>query len=329
MRIAEAGAGNPHPAGRRRQTDRRPASNQINVASERQRLSWRGKSALALFGTHLTLLFFSPIPPIHKGSLWSYALAYLAVVFGALELGRWTGSLQKRWAGLTPGARIALAAGTTLWFLMLGLLIRGSSPELYARWAREEGVWEPLTVLSYLAGGLAVLAAARLRAGAEQNHLRLIGSTYLLVAAEEMDYFGIFGGFIGRIDGIYVGSPHDLLRLWSHGSLGPLVAIAVVASALAAVGILWWRGYLQPVRMLRLLTSPAALWLLLGAALIAAGAADDADLWRLPIGPSGLEELLELTGALCILTFGLEVTARAVTASRSQSAGAESASEAA
>jgi hypothetical protein len=278
---------------------------------------------------HLTLLFLPPIPPIHKGSLWSYALAYLAVVFGALELRRWTVTLGKRWAGLTPATRVALAAGTVLWLVMLGLLIRAGAPELYARWAREEGVWEPLTVLTYITGGLAVLGAARLRKEAEQNHLRLIGAAYLLVAAEEMDYFGIFGGFIGRIDGIYVGSPHDLLRLWSHGSLAPLVAVAVFGAALAAAGILWWRGYLQPVRMLRLLTSPVALWLLLGAALIAVGAVDDADLWRMPIGPSGLEELLELAGALCILTFGLEVSARAAPPSGSPSIVAESTSEAA
>lgn len=313
MKIAEAGAGSSRSgAGSvRRQTDTRPRATRLDTESAHARVSWRGRSALGLFGLHITLLFFPPVPPLLKGSLWSYVIAYLAVVFGALELRRWAVPLVARWAALTPGTRTALAAGAALWLVMLGLLVRGISPELFARWSREEGVWEPLTVLTYLAGGLVMLGAARLKQEAERNHLRLIGAAFLLVAAEEMDYFGIFGGFIGRIDGVYVGSPHDLLRLWSQGLLGPLVAIALFATLLAAVGILWWRGYLQPVRLLRLLTSRVALWLLLGAVLIGLGAADDAGIWHLPIGQPTLEELLELTGALCVLAFGLEVAARA------------------
>jgi hypothetical protein len=332
VKIAEAGAtsSRSRASGVRRQTDSRSSFTQLKPEREQPRLSWRGRIALGLFGTHLTLLFFPPIPPIVKGSLWSYVLAYLAVVFGALELRLWVVPLAKRWAALTPGTRAALAAGTALWMVMLGLLVRASSPALYARWVREEGVWEPLTVLAYIAGGLTVLGAARLKNVAERNHLRLIGAVYLLIAAEEMDYFGIFGGFIGRIDGIYVGSPHDLLRLWSHGLLGPLVAVAVLATLLTAAGILWWRGYLQPARLVRELTSPAALWLLLGAALIGVGAADDAGIWHLPVGEPALEELLEFAGALCVLTFGLEVTSRAaLRPGRTRSTAAETASEAA
>ena len=322
MKIAEAGAGNSRSdAGS--VPDSWPKATRFNAESGHPRISWRGRSALGLFGLHMTLLFFPPVPPILKGSFWSYVLAYLAVVFGTLELRRWAVPLVARWAALTPGTRAALAAGATLALVMLGLLVRGILPELYARWSREEGVWEPLTVLSYLAGGLAVLGAARLKQEAERNHLRLIGAAFLLVAAEEMDYFGIFGGFIGRIDGIYVGSPHDLLRLWSHGMLGPLAAIALFATLLAAVGILWWRGYLQPARLLRLLTSRAALWLLLGAVLIGVGAADDAGIWHLPTGQPALEEQLEFTGAICVLAFGLEVAARAAIAAPQSWTGSE------
>jgi hypothetical protein len=45
--------------------------------------------------------------------------------------------------------------------VVLGVVVRRVRPELLARWAREEGVWEPLTVFGYLAGGLIVIGSAR------------------------------------------------------------------------------------------------------------------------------------------------------------------------
>jgi hypothetical protein len=285
-----------------------------------RRLTWRGRGALALAGVHVALLFLPPIPPDIKGSLWSYLLAYAAVVLAALELRGSAVPLAQRWHSQTAAVRVLLACGAILWLLALGLAMRALVPALYVRWAAEEGVFEPLTLFAYISGGLIVLAAARLHAAAEQRHLRLVGAGFLLLAIEEIDYFGVFGGIIGRIDGVYVGSPHDLINLWSEGLLSVSVGVALAGVALAIAGTLWWRGYLQPLRLLRMLRSPATLWLLAAAVFIGLGAMDDLGL-RL-LGEPSVEELFEVVGSIFVLAFGLEVAGRAIAdACRQQAVG--------
>jgi hypothetical protein len=300
--------------------DSTPLTKATAPLTPRQRLTWRGRAALALAGVHLALLFLPPIPPDIKGSLWSYLLAYVAVVLGALELHGRALPLAQRWHSQAAGMRVLLACGAALWLLALSLAVRALVPALYVRWAAEEGVFEPLTLFAYISGGLIVLAAARLHAAAEQRHLRLVGAGFLLLAIEEIDYFGIFGGIIGRIEGVYVGSPHDLINLWSQGLLSVGAAVALGGVALAIAGTLWWRGYLQPLRLLRMLRSPATLWLLAAAVFIGLGAMDDVGL-RL-LGEPSVEELFEVAGSIFVLAFGLEVAGRAIAdACRAQAVG--------
>ena len=60
-------------------------------------LSWRGKAAGALVALNTVLLFFPPIPPVVKGSLWSYALKSLVVIFAASSLSGFVGA-RPAWA---------------------------------------------------------------------------------------------------------------------------------------------------------------------------------------------------------------------------------------
>lgn len=55
--------------------------------------SWRGAAALGLLGINAVLQFFPPIPPLWKGSLWSYILAYAAGAAGVAEAARLASSL--------------------------------------------------------------------------------------------------------------------------------------------------------------------------------------------------------------------------------------------
>lgn len=96
--------------------------------------------------------------------------------------------------------------------------------------------------------------ARRIPGREESRHLCFLGGLYALLALEEVDYLGIFGGLIGRIDGIYAGSPHDLIRLATEGLL-PTEVLLGAAGLLTAVGFLLWRaGFLQPRRLRTLLS---------------------------------------------------------------------------
>jgi hypothetical protein len=290
-------------------------------------LSWRGRGALLLFAVHVTLLFLPPIPPVSKGSIWSHLLAVAVVILGGLEVHRLGPRLVAWWAGRTAGTRASLVAGALAWLLVFGIGMRILAPGLFGRWSGEEGVWEPLSVLLYITAAVAVLAAARSVAALsaatraapahpaarqEGRHLRLVATGYVLLALEEVDYFGIIGGMVGRIDGVYAGSPHDLIRLWAQGALGVRATIVIIALGVALLGLLLASGYLQPRRIARMLLSPAALWLVPAAVLIGLAAVDDAGLWYLPGAGQSPEELLELGGALCLAAFGLEAAIRAM-----------------
>lgn len=118
--------------------------------------------------------------------------------------------------------------------------------------------------------------------------------------------WGSGGGIVGRIEGVYVGSPHDLIKLSAEGHLSVGTAALVLALVLAASAILLWRGYLQPVRLLRTLVSPSGLWLLGGAIFLGFAAAEDANVF-FALGLPRVEELLELCGATLWLCFALDV----------------------
>lgn len=286
-----------------------------------------GKTAAALFAIHTLVLFLPPLPPDVKGSLWSYLLGYMAVLCVAIELRAHAPTLAARYARLPAPRRAALGLGTAAAVLAGGLTIRGYAPELFERWSREEGVWEPLTLTTFLAAAFLLFAAARIsaappaarltasgerfenRRGAHQRrHLQLFGAGYVLLVLEEIDYFGIFGGIIGRVEGVYVGSPHDLIGLAARGLL-PLWAVGLLAGgSVLATALLMRAGFLQPARFARSVLARRGLWLLAYGLFITMAQAEDISLFYL-LGEPRIEELLELTGALFLLAFAADLAA--------------------
>lgn len=261
-------------------------------------------AAAGLFLIHLVLLFLPPLPPDIKGSLWDYATGYLAVLLAAVAAGRRADEIIAGWSRLTPARRWTMGLGTAGAVAGLATALALVSPTLALRWAREEGMWEPLTLLCFLGTMLALGGAARGASGRSRRHLRFLSSLYGVLALEEIDYFGVFGGVIGRIEGVYTGSLHDILSLAAHGLLTP-IAVGVLLAAAAAAGLALWRlDYLQAREWLRLAASTEVVWLLAGFALLLTAAAFDA---RLPAFHQdlSLEEPFELAGTVCLAAFGL------------------------
>lgn len=274
--------------------------------------------AALLFGVHTVLLFFPPIPPDVKGSLWSYVLAYVSVVLGAVAVGRRGPGLAAAWLRLPGARRVGCTVVALATVFVLGVLLQAVLPEVFHRFSREEGVWEPITMFGWIAAAVLLLqAAGSVGDSTERRHLRFLGWSFALLAAEEIDYFGIFGGIIGRVEGIYVGSPHDVIRLWAEGLLTLPVALAVAGVALVLLALLLGLGYLQPRRLLAHLLGPEGLWLLAGALFIGTAQAAEAEF----AGFEGLlrfEELIELGGGVCWSLFGIEIAGRAIDGSETR-----------
>ncbi|MGH7545181.1 MAG: hypothetical protein ACREKI_03260 [Gemmatimonadota bacterium] len=275
-----------------------------------------GRAALLLFGVHLVLLFFPPIPPIVKGSLWSYLAGYGAVVLGLVELARRGGAIRGAWSRTAVRRRWAIGGALVLSVLALTVALRAAAPGLFSRFSGEEGLWEPLTVFLYLGCAVLLFGAAREQDGPGRKHWRLVGSAYALVGLEEIDYFGIFGGLIGRIEGIYVGSLHDFIHLAAEGRLSAPAWIAIGAVALALHAALWRTGYLQPRAIAAMAFSLDIVWAVFGLGFLAYAAVVEIP----PFGWHGSgptpEEALELAGAACLVLFALLRWPAAVDASR-------------
>jgi hypothetical protein len=127
---------------------------------------------------------------------------------------------------------------------------------------------------------------------------------------EEIDYLGIFGGIVGRVNGVYVGAPHDLVHLAVKGHVGPGLAVILVSVAVAVGLVLWKTGILQPRRLADTFLHRRGLWVLGGAILFGLAQLEDTGLLLL-LGPPNIEELLELAGSLLWLAFALEVASDA------------------
>lgn len=272
-------------------------------------LSRWGYAGLALLLVHLTVLLFPPIPPYMKGSLWDWLTGYTAVALLLIEAGRQRRRLAAAWSELTPGGRWGRGLGAALGMLLLAITLRVASPSLYVRFSAEAGVWEPLTLFCYLAAAVLLGGMSGELAGALRKHWRFVTGLYVLMGLEEVDYFGIFGGLIGRIDGVYVGSLHDLILLAVDGllSAGTWMAIAVVAAAVL-LG-LWWLGYLQPRATLLLIFSTEFLWIGVGLGLLLVAAAVEAQVLGWGSREPTFEEAIEMAGGICFFFFALQVAA--------------------
>lgn len=273
------------------------------VAAGRPPSAW-GRAALFLFGVHVVLLFFPPIPPLVKGSLWSYLAGYGAVVLGLVEVARLRPTLRAAWRRVSRARRRTLAGALVFSVLALTVGLRALAPDLFARFSGEEGLWEPLSVFLYL--GCAVLLFGAAAGARERKHWRLVAVAYALLGLEEIDYFGIFGGLIGRVQGVYVGSLHDFAHLAAEGLLGALAWLAIGAVALALHVVLFRTGYLQPRAIASMLASVDVLWAVAGLGLLGYAALVEIPPFGWRGGGPTPEEALELAGAASLVLFGLQ-----------------------
>lgn len=266
--------------------------------------------AAGLFALHGLLLFFPPIPPDVKGSLWSYLLGYAAVAAGLVAVHGSAGAIASGWARRARAGHragiVALAAAV----LALGLALAEWTPELSRRFGREEGLWEPVTLFGYWGTGIVLLRRAGAVGEAGGKHLRLVGGAYVLLGLEEIDYFGIFGGVIGRVGGHYAGSLHDVVDLWANGLLPASFWWISGAGLLVAGGVLGLRGYLQPRRLAATVAHPTAAWAAGAVAVLGFAGAAEAGIFGAEAARTFPEEAVELAGAILLVAFGLEVAAR-------------------
>jgi hypothetical protein len=141
--------------------------------------------------------------------------------------------------------QVGLAVGVFLGLVALLLVLAGQWPLYMQSLSREWGLVEPFSFGLYWLGLWSTVSWARWRR--EQGHefqpYQAVAVLFALAVLEECDYLGIFGGVIGRIHGVYVGSPHDLVTLWYR--TGHNLGWAGAAGLVVISGGIWsWqRGY--------------------------------------------------------------------------------------
>ncbi|NIW35146.1 MAG: hypothetical protein GWN32_00775 [Gemmatimonadetes bacterium] len=272
-------------------------------------LSWWGYAGLALFAVHVVLLFFPPIPPDIKGSLWWWLTAYIPVALLLVETGRSWRVIVSAWGDHPRGRRFTGGLLLVLGVLIFGATLRAYVPWLHEHFHREEGLFEPIMLYGYLASAIVLFGHARDLLGDERKNVRFIASLYLLLGLEEIDYFGIFGGIFGRVEGVYAGSLHDLITLGARGVLSPTVWTIIAIVFVAVLVLVWWRGYLQPGRLLSLVGSTDFLWVSVAVGFVFAAAVTEVGLFGFQMAEPTLEETLELCAALCFAFYALTLAA--------------------
>lgn len=275
-------------------------------------ISWRGRTAAALLLLNALLLFFPPIPPYVKGSLWSYVLKAVIVALAAWEVYREADVIAARWASLSAFGRWVLGLGTAAVPTGIALGMRGLAPDLFERFSAEVGPWETISTACFACGALFLWRLSRACAPPWRGHLRAIATCFGLLFLEETDYGGVFGAFIGRIDGVYVGSLHDMLNLSVSTRWDAAAVIVVVTAGLTGTWLLLRTGWVRPRLILRTLRSAGAVWLLLGALLFGVAALGEVGLAGAAFTQhASPEETVEMAGAICLAVFALEVAAGA------------------
>ncbi|MGI8782879.1 MAG: hypothetical protein ACR2L2_04405 [Acidobacteriota bacterium] len=174
-----------------------------------------------------------------------------------------------------------------------------TAPAVLQEFCREAGPIETSSVLCFGLGALACWRSARIVA---------IAMLWLLL--EEIDYFGIFGAWLGRTDGVYTGALHDLLALWR---VRPGVTLLILAAVLLVLGLVTWIGRRPLARSIdRLLRLPrfrlVVVWASLGVAFLLAGSWQELSSTTTAAGAQFPEEYLELLGAECFLVVALQAS---------------------
>lgn len=270
------------------------------------------RAGLALLALHAVLLFLPKIPPIYKRmSVVSYVLSIAAVTLTTIGVKRIAPRLVERWrARVGPGVRIGCAAAAAA-VLLAALAVRAAAPEVFARLSLEDGLWEALTLLSYTTGWAVLWATAEGRPTPERRARRAVAAGFALLALEEVDYFGVFGGMIGRIDGVYVGSLHDVIRLVAEGVMGPLALTLFVAALAGALVVVWRAGWFVPTRVARLVAGPEIVWGVAGMAILFVAASEEAHLFGWVAAQPTPEEAIELAGGIALVVWAVELAVAA------------------
>jgi hypothetical protein len=174
---------------------------------------------------------------------------------------------------------------------------------------REWGLVEPaeaglFLISAWIAGKHAALLGPR---AADYRPYRFVSLFCVMLAMEDMDWFGVLGPVIGRVGAanVYVGSSHDLLKVAWHYHW---FAVPLALAGLLGLGLIWYRGYLTVGFVRREMFEPTTLLLYAAfAAQVLAQALDVDDTLlsaRHPIFRYPLEEPCELLANL-LLASGL------------------------
>jgi len=266
--------------------------------------------ALFLFGTHILLLFFPPIPPDIKGSLWSHLLWISAVIAAGIAINQNWAWVLRAWFSRGVNARLLLTLLCLLIVVAVGRALYVFAYDIFLRFCMEYGVWEPLSTFLYLASAILLSHSARVQTDAlRRRHLIFMTSLYIFLVLEEVDYLGLFGSFLQRIDGVYVGAVHDIVDLWGHDLLSPTVITVLFVLTIAILAALWRLRYLQPGALLQSLRYPRLLFAITGSALIVLALSIEAGFIPWAQRMREAEELVELTGAICLAAFAIDLAA--------------------
>jgi hypothetical protein len=207
----------------------------------------------------------------------------------------------RRLAGVLAVAILAPLAGLAL----IGLAWPAYGRALTREWGLVEPAQAGLFLISaWIAWRHAALLGPR---AADYRPYRFASLFCVLLAIEEMDWFGILGPLIGRVGAasVYVGSSHDLVKVAWHY---PWFAIPFAVAGLLGLGLIWSRGYLTVGFIRREMFEPTTL--LLYAAFAAQAVAQTLDVddtllsTRHPVFRYPLEEPCELLADL-LLASGL------------------------
>jgi hypothetical protein len=239
---------------------------------------------LALLGLLATLLVLPAFQghPVGGAVLWVIGYGTVALLMRQVWLG--SARIREWWRSMARSQRWSGVLVVVLFTLVGGLVMRETAPELFRRFSRENGLWEPLCLLMYWGGALLLYRHVRGFELSERKPWLLLVGVYALLGLEEIDYFGIFG-------------------LSRNG-------IAIVAAVLLIVAVAFWRaGYLNFAFVRLSLARPETVWLALGFAILGVAASQEAQFFGWVLERPRPEEVIELAGAVCLGVYALELTA--------------------
>ncbi len=269
---------------------------QPSVETRPSRMTIVGLALLGLLATLLVLPAFQG-HPVGGAVLWVIGYGTVALLMRQVWLG--SARIREWWRSMARSQRWSGVLVVVLFTLVGGLVMRETAPELFRRFSRENGLWEPLCLLMYWGGALLLYRHVRGFELSERKPWLLLVGVYALLGLEEIDYFGIFGGLIGRI----------VIRLASERVLSRN-GIAIVAAVLLIVAVAFWRaGYLNFAFVRLSLARPETVWLALGFAILGVAASQEAQFFGWVLERPRPEEVIELAGAVCLGVYALELTA--------------------